>query len=339
LEILAGHLNAANENPFRAGTGASSKFKEAPTLGLGTWQSKPGEVKRAVEAAIDFGYRHIDCAAVYGNEKEVGEALVTKIGTTIKREEVFIVSKLWNTCHEYKEVLPACQQTLKDLGVDYLDLYLIHWPISLMGGGDRFPRDEKGNLKYAKVDLLETWSAMEQLVFKGLVRTIGVSNFNSKQIGRILKEGKIPPACLQIECHPYLTQEPLINFCKERKIQVVAYSPLGSPSRPWATKDDPQLLQDPRLLKIAEKYKKSPAQVLLRFQIERGVAVIPKSVSPERIKQNMQLFDFKLTKEDVDIIRSFNRNYRGGVPSVKNERGEVVPRDGAHPEFPFHEPF
>jgi len=337
LASIVGHLGRSES--ISASTPSGGKFKEAPLLGLGTWQSKPGEVKRAVEAAIDLGYRQIDCAAVYGNEPEIGEALRTKIGSVVKREDLFIVSKLWNSCHEFKDVLPACQQTLKDLGLNYVDLYLIHWPISFVSGKERFPRDEKGNLKYAKVDIMETWSALEQLVEKGLVKSIGVSNFNSKQIARILKEGKIPPACLQIECHPYLSQEPLIAFCKERNIQVVAYSPLGSPTRPWATKDDPQLLADERLLKIAKKYNKSPAQVLLRFQIERGVAVIPKSVSVERLKQNMEIFDFKLSSDDLNIIRSFNRNYRGGVPSVKNERGEVVPRDKAHPEFPFSEPF
>jgi len=194
-------------------------------------------------------------------------------------------------------------------------------------------------MKYANVDLMETWSAMEQLVRKGFVHAIGVSNFNSKQIARILREGKIPPTCLQIECHPYFTQKPLIAFCQTRNIQVVAYSPLGSPNRPWATPNDPQLLADERLVKIAKKYNKSPAQVLLRYQIERGVAVIPKSVTESRLKQNLEIFDFNLSAEDIKVINKFNRNYRGGVPSVKNERGESVPRDGAHPEFPFHEPF
>jgi len=257
----------------------------------------------------------------------------------VKREDLYIVSKLWNSNHKWSDVLPSCQQTLQDLGLDYIDLYLIHWPMSFVSGTDRFPKDEKGNLKYANVDLLETWSAMEQLVYKGLAKAIGISNFNSKQIERILREGKIRPACLQIECHPYLTQESLIAYCKDRSIQVVAYSPLGSPSRPWASKDDPQLLSDPRILEIAKKYKKSPAQVLLRFQIERGVGVIPKSVSPDRIKQNMEVFDFKLSQDDLRVILSFNRNYRGGVPSVKNSAGKIVPRDAAHPEFPFHEPF
>jgi len=289
-----------------------------------------------VEVAIDLGYRHIDCAAVYGNEKEIGEALKGKLGKKLKREDLFIVSKLWNTYHKAEHVLPACKQTLADLGIDYLDLYLIHWPMSFEYDGDnKFPRHSDGTLRYAKVDIVETWKAMEQLVKKKLVKAIGVSNFNSKQVERIVKEGTIRPACNQVEAHPYLTQEKLIDFCQKRDIALVAYAPLGSPDRPWAKKDDPNLLEDPKILSIAKKYKKSSAQVLLRFQVQRGLAVIPKSVTPKRIKENFEIFDFELTKDDMRVISSFNQNYRFCLPKIQNAKGEMVSRDAAHPEYPF----
>lgn len=284
---------------------------EIPIFGLGTWKSKAGEVEQAVKDAIDIGYRHIDCAHVYGNEKEVGAALKAKlVDGTIKREDIFITSKLWNTYHRPDLVEKNLRITLNDLGLDYLDLYLIHWPCGYKEEGETFPFDAAGKMQFSEVDYLDTWKALEELVRKKLVRSIGLSNFNKAQITRILAEGSIPPAVLQIECHPYLNQTNLIEFAKSKGIAVTAYSPLGSPDRPWAKPGDPQLLEDPKLKELATKYNKTPAQVLLRYQIDRGVITIPKSVTKSRILQNISIFDFKLSADDIAYLNTFDCNGR-----------------------------
>ncbi|XP_056630187.1 aldo-keto reductase family 1 member B1-like isoform X2 [Diorhabda sublineata] len=299
---------------------------EIPIIGLGTGNSKPGEVTQAVKDAIKIGYRLIDCAYVYGNEKEVGEALSAVFAEGIvKREDVFITSKLWNTFHRPDLVEKALKETLTNLKLDYLDLYLIHWPMAYKEEAELFPRREDGTIIFSDVDYVDTWKELEKLQEKGLVKSIGLSNFNEKQIERVLSIAKIKPVNLQVECHPYLNQKKLIDFCKSKGITVTAYSPLGSPDRPFAKPGDVELLKDPKLTGIAAKYNKSPAQILLRFQVDRGIIVIPKSVNKNRLQQNFDIFDFTLSSEDLAVLDSFNCN------------GRILKLEAAigHPHHPF----
>ncbi|XP_026106264.1 aldo-keto reductase family 1 member A1-A isoform X2 [Carassius auratus] len=305
-----------------------STGQQMPAVGLGTWKSAPGQVKQAVLAALDCDYRHIDCAAAYSNEPEVGQALSERLGE----------GKLWNTKHHPDDVEEACKKSLSDLRLSYLDLYLMHWPMAFERGDELMPRRPDGTVRYDNTHYRDTWAAMEKLIDQGLVKAIGLSNFNARQIDDILSIAKHKPVVNQVECHPYLVQTQLVSHCWRRGLAVTAYSPLGSPDRPWVTPGEAHLLDDPRVVGLAKCYNKTPAQVIIRWHIQRGVICIPKSVDSSRIKQNIEVFDFKLTEEDMRVIESFNRNERLIIPTIIID-GQKVWRDAKHPHFPFNDPY
>ncbi|MEH7117490.1 aldo/keto reductase [Neobacillus vireti] len=251
-----------------------------PWVGLGVFLVKDGEeVVNSVKTAIEVGYRSIDTAAVYKNEEGVGKAIAE---SNVPREELFITTKLWNADQGYEETLKAFDVSMEKLGLDYLDLYLIHWPLPSHG-------------KY-----VETWKALEKLYKDGRVRAIGVSNFKVHHLEDILANCEIKPMVNQVEYHPRFNQRELHEFCKKNEIQLEAWSPLMQGG----------LLDEPVLVEIAKKYDKSPAQVIIRWDIQTGVVTIPKSVKPHRIAENADVFDFELSHEDMDKINALNQDQR-----------------------------
>ena len=254
-----------------------------PMLGLGVYKVEDGAVTvDTVKAALDADYRLIDTAAIYQNEESVGQAL-REAG--VPREDVFVTTKLWNEFHGFDEALQAFQDSLDRLGLEYVDLFLIHWPMPRFG------------------KFVETYKALEQLYEEGRVRAIGVSNFEIEHLEQIIQSCSIVPAVNQVEIHPYLSQKELIAFCKRYDIQIQAWSPLMKGR---------EALEDDTIVEIAKRHDKSPAQVILRWHLQNGVAVIPKSVTPSRIKENIQVFDFTLTKEEMAAIDALNLDERTG---------------------------
>ncbi|XP_057587210.1 dihydrodiol dehydrogenase 3-like [Hippopotamus amphibius kiboko] len=307
-----------------------------PMLGFGTYAPEEVPKSEALEVtkfAIDVGFCHIDSAHLYQNEAQVGEAIRSKIADgTVKREDIFYTSKLWCTSLRPELVRPALEKSLKNLQLDYVDLYIIHCPVALKPGEELLPKDENGKMIFDTVDLCRTWEALEKCKDAGLAKSIGVSNFNRRQLERILsKPGlKYKPVCNQVECHPYLNQSKLLDFCKSKDIVLVAYSALGSQRLPqWMNPNLPVLLDDPILCAIAKKHKQSPALVALRYQLQRGVVVLAKSYNTKRIKENMQVFNFELTSDDMKAIDGLNKNLR---------YNELLIGLG-HPEYPFSDEY
>ncbi|XP_027260891.1 estradiol 17 beta-dehydrogenase 5 isoform X1 [Cricetulus griseus] len=307
-----------------------------PVLGFGTYatpEEPKTKVTEATKIAIDAGFRHIDSASMYQNEEEIGLAIRSKIAEgTVKREHIFYTSKLWCTFHRPELVQFCLEQSLKKLQLDYVDLYLIHFPVSLKPGENYLPKDENGKFIFDIVDLCATWEAMEKCKDAGLTKSIGVSNFNRRQLEMILnKPGlKHKPVCNQVECHPYLNQRKLLDFCKSKDIVLVAYSALGSHrEKTWVDSNLPILLDDPVLGSMAKKYKRTPALIALRYQLQRGVVVLAKSFTEKRIKENMQVFEFQLTSEDMKVLDGLNKNIR------------YISGDGfkGHPGFPFSDEY
>ena len=283
-----------------------------PLLGLGTWKSDPGLVAQAVREAIRLGYRHFDCASVYGNEREIGAALREAIANgEVTRDELWITSKLWCNAHGRENVEPALRQTLEDLQLDWLDLYLIHWPVPIRPGVG-FPSSGADFLEPTDTGILATWNGMEAAMDLGLTRHIGVSNFSIRKLQHLLQHARVRPEVNQVELHPLLQQPDLEAFCRQQGIHLTAYSPLGSGDRPAQLKaaDEPVLLENPVIAAIAAEHGCSAAQVLLAWHLCRGVSTIPKSVSPARLRENLAAAEIELSPADLDRIAALDQGLR-----------------------------
>lgn len=305
---------------------------QIPLLGLGTWNAQGKELKDAVKMAIQFGYRHIDTAANYKNEHLVGEAIREAIDDgLVSREDLFVTTKLWNNSHRRTSVARALRKSLDELQLNYVDMYLIHYPIGYQEGDELSPMDSQGQVITSDVDYLETWQGMEDVKRLGWTRSIGVSNFNSQQLARLLINCKLVPVMNQVECHPYLNQSKLLAFCRSHGIQLTAYSPLGSPGR--LNQDEPEvprLIQDPLVQKLAKKYARPAAHILIRYQLQRQIVVIPKAIQVAHLKSNLEsLSSFELSSDDLQALEKLNRPHR----YMKFERCQ------GHKFYPFDSDF
>ena len=299
---------------------------QLPAVGLGFWKIDPAQTADVVVSAIDCGYRHLDCACDYGNDAEVGAGLARVLQSgSVRREDLWITSKLWNTYHRAEHVRPALLRTLSDLQLDYLDLYLIHFPIALqfIPFEDRYPPGwlfdpevpQPGMLP-DRVPVLETWQAMEDLVREGLIRDIGVCNFGVSLLRDLQASASTPPAVLQVESHPYLTHEKLLRYCQLEGIAFTAFSPLGAQSyfSLNMAQANEAVLEQPLIQDLAATHRRTPAQIVLRWGVQRGTAVVPKTSRVERLRENIALFDFELSDAEMAAISGLNRNRRFNDP-------------------------
>ncbi|CAK4033562.1 D-galacturonate reductase-like [Lecanosticta acicola] len=306
------HPKTMADTTFTLNTGA-----KIPAVGLGTWQSDPGQVKTAVAHALKSGYRHIDAAFVYGNESEVGEGLKEAFDSGIKREDVFVTSKLWNTYHRKPE--ECLDEGLKRLGLDYVDLYLVHWPVPMSPNGNHplFPKHPDGSRDLdTEWSHVETWKNMEKLLKTGKVKAIGVSNYSVKFLEELLPHASVVPAANQIENHPYLPQQDIADYCREKGILIEAYSPLGSTGSP--------LFSEAGVQEVAKKHNVGPGTILISYQVNKGHVVLPKSVTPTRIEENLKTV--KLDKSDLDALE--------GIHKKKGLTRFVYPPFGVNLGFP-----
>lgn len=289
-----------------------------PIIGLGVWRMQKNLIRDLIFSSIKLGYRHFDCAADYHNEIEVGEALAEVFETGLaKREDLFITSKLWNSDHGH--VLEACKASLKKLRLDYLDLFLVHFPVATQHTGvgtSDSALDEEGVLLIdTTISLETTWHAMEELVGLGLVRSIGISNYDIFLTRDCLAYSKIKPAVNQIETHPYFPRDSLVKFCLKHGVSVTAHTPLGGSTANIELFGSVSCLDDPAIKDLAEKYKKTPAQFVLRWGIQRNTVVIPKTSKLERLQENFDVFDFEISGEDMEKMKALDRKYRTNQPA------------------------
>lgn len=306
-----------------------------PQIGLGTVEANDDELRKSVRVALETGYRAIDTAYVYLNEKAIGDELQDWFSKgKIKREEVFVTTKLPLIGNRSSDVPRFLSRSLEKLKLDYVDLYLIHHPFGLkcLSEDNTLAKDENDVIHYDNnTDIESIWKAMEKEFEAGRAKAIGISNFNKSQIERILQVAKIRPAVLQIEIHCYFPQKKLVEYCNEKNIVVTAYSPLGAPWTEEGKSIEPKLLENPTVLEIAKKHGKTASQVLLRFLIQRNLVVIPKSVTPERIRINLEVTNFKLGDDEMKRLIALDKGRKGRVFHFTS----VLTGVEKHKEYPF----
>lgn len=305
---------------------------QLPTIGLGTWKLPQAQTSIFIPEAIKAGYRHFDCACDYGNEPQIGAGLRAALTQKLcRREELWITSKLWNTYHAAEHVRPACERTLRDLGLDYLDLYHVHFPIAqrFVPYETRYPPEwffdpqaKAPRMEPASVPIRETWAAMEELVRAGLVRNIGVCNFGVSLLRDLLSYAAIRPAVLQVELHPFLTQEKLLRFCRESQIAVTGFSPLAAESyfSIGMARPGESVLKEEPIIEAAQRHGKTRAQIVLRWGVQRGTAVVCKTAQSKRLTENLDLFEFELSADEMQAITGLNRGRRFNDPGEFCER-------------------
>lgn len=283
-----------------------------PALGLGTWKSAKGEVYKAIRTAIDLGYRHFDCAHVYGNEAEIGTAFADAFKEgDVKREELFVTSKLWNNSHRTEQIRPAFDLTVKNLQVGYLDLYLVHWPVVLKDDVS-FPEKGEDLVSLKETPLIETWKGIIELQKSGDVKHIGVSNFSPKKIQNVWDATGVKPEVNQVEMHPFMQQKELKTYCDKNGVILTAYCPLGSADRPKnrITEGEPNLFHNETIKKIAAEKSISEAQVMLAWSVNYGASVIPKSVNEGRLKENLAAADIELSADQMTALATIDLKSR-----------------------------